>query len=117
LPRCEGVGFVGPTEKITPETVEAMRDFGLATIAAGHCTGWRAIAALTNAFRDKIVTLTLTRFEKENDEIDRIPFVHRDSHLQVALEASDAGPCPAQGIHNDDRWNRDNLPDNCQRTG
>ena len=30
-----------------------MRDFGLAVIAAGHCTGWRAITALANEFGDK----------------------------------------------------------------
>jgi 7,8-dihydropterin-6-yl-methyl-4-(beta-D-ribofuranosyl)aminobenzene 5'-phosphate synthase len=53
-----GFHLSGPTEKIIPETVEAMRDFGLATIAAGHCTGWRAMAALTNAFGDKVVTPT-----------------------------------------------------------
>lgn len=53
-----GLHLSGPTEKIIPETVEAMRDFGLATIAAGHCTGWRALTALTNAFGDKIVTPT-----------------------------------------------------------
>jgi len=35
-----------------------MRDFGLTTIAAGHCTGWRAMAALFNAFGDKTVTPT-----------------------------------------------------------
>ena len=53
-----GLHLSGPTEKIIPETVDAMRDFGLTTIAAGHCTGWRAMAALTSAFGDKIVTPT-----------------------------------------------------------
>ena len=35
-----------------------MGDFGLAFIAAGHCTGWRAMAALVNAFSDQVVTPT-----------------------------------------------------------
>jgi len=48
----------GPTESIIPQAIEAMREFGLATIAAGHCTGWRAMTALANAFGYKIVTPT-----------------------------------------------------------
>jgi len=39
-------------ERIIPETVEAMREFDLAIIAPGHCTGWRAVNALANAFGD-----------------------------------------------------------------
>ena len=53
-----GFHLSGPTEKIIPETVDALREFDLTTIAAGHCTGWRAMTALTNAFGDKIVTPT-----------------------------------------------------------
>ncbi len=53
-----GLHLSGPTEKIIPETVEAMREFDLAYIAAGHCTGWRAMTALANAFGDQIVTPT-----------------------------------------------------------
>jgi len=53
-----GFHLSGPTEKIIPETVDALREFGLASIAAGHCTGWRAMAALTATFGDKIVTPT-----------------------------------------------------------
>jgi len=48
-----GLHLSGTNERIIPETVAAMRDFGLAVIAAGHCTGWRAIAALANEFGDK----------------------------------------------------------------
>jgi 7,8-dihydropterin-6-yl-methyl-4-(beta-D-ribofuranosyl)aminobenzene 5'-phosphate synthase len=29
-----------------------MREFDLAVIAPGHCTGWRAVNALANAFGD-----------------------------------------------------------------
>lgn len=53
-----GLHLSGATEKIIPETVEAMKEFGLATIAAGHCTGWRAMTALVNAFGDSVVTPT-----------------------------------------------------------
>ncbi len=53
-----GLHLSGPTEAIIPDTVEALREFGLVTIAAGHCTGWRAMTALSNAFGDKVVTPT-----------------------------------------------------------
>jgi 7,8-dihydropterin-6-yl-methyl-4-(beta-D-ribofuranosyl)aminobenzene 5'-phosphate synthase len=32
-----------------------MAEFSLAQIAAGHCTGWRAVAALSAAFGDKVL--------------------------------------------------------------
>ncbi|HET6198997.1 MAG: MBL fold metallo-hydrolase [Candidatus Acidiferrales bacterium] len=50
-----GFHLVGPNEPIIPETVEAMKDFRLKVIAAGHCTGWRAVTALVNAFGDSSV--------------------------------------------------------------
>ena len=48
-----GLHLVGTNEHIIPQTVDAMREFHLAVIAAGHCTGWRAMAALNNAFGDQ----------------------------------------------------------------
>jgi 7,8-dihydropterin-6-yl-methyl-4-(beta-D-ribofuranosyl)aminobenzene 5'-phosphate synthase len=45
-----GFHLSGPNEGIIPQTVEAMRAFELSIIAAGHCTGWRAVTALTNVF-------------------------------------------------------------------
>ena len=45
-----GLHLSGENEKIIPETVEAMKAFEISTIAAGHCTGWRAIVALAGAF-------------------------------------------------------------------
>ena len=45
-----GFHLSGENEMIIPETVEALRGFDIATIAAGHCTGWRALTALANAF-------------------------------------------------------------------
>ena len=50
-----GFHLSGPNEPIIPETVEAMKDFGLSVIVAGHCTGWRAVTALMNVFGDSIV--------------------------------------------------------------
>ncbi|MCC7217198.1 MAG: MBL fold metallo-hydrolase [Burkholderiales bacterium] len=50
-----GFHLAGPNERIIPDTVEAMRPFRLTTIAAGHCTGWRATGALAAAFGDAVV--------------------------------------------------------------
>ena len=55
-----GFHLTGSNERIIPDTVEAMREFGLAVIAPGHCTGWRAVNALANAFGDgKIAPLAV----------------------------------------------------------
>jgi 7,8-dihydropterin-6-yl-methyl-4-(beta-D-ribofuranosyl)aminobenzene 5'-phosphate synthase len=35
---------------VIPETVAALRAFQLPFIAPAHCTGWRAVGALANAF-------------------------------------------------------------------
>jgi 7,8-dihydropterin-6-yl-methyl-4-(beta-D-ribofuranosyl)aminobenzene 5'-phosphate synthase len=48
-----GLHLAGTNEKIIPQTIDAMRAFELSVIAAGHCTGWRAMAALTQAFGDQ----------------------------------------------------------------
>lgn len=48
-----GLHLSGTNERIIAETVAAMREFGLKVIAAGHCTGWRAVTALANEFGDK----------------------------------------------------------------
>ena len=50
-----GGAMLRALEMIIPETVDAMRAFNLKTIAAGHCTGWRAIGALTSAFGHAVV--------------------------------------------------------------
>jgi 7,8-dihydropterin-6-yl-methyl-4-(beta-D-ribofuranosyl)aminobenzene 5'-phosphate synthase len=47
-----GFHLTGSNERIIPNTVEAIREFDLAVIAPGHCTGWRAVNALANAFGD-----------------------------------------------------------------
>jgi len=48
-----GLHLSGSNERIIPDTVAALREFGLSVIAAGHCTGWRAVTALANEFGDK----------------------------------------------------------------
>ena len=53
-----GLHLSGPTEKVIPETVAGLKEFNLASIAAGHCTGFRATAALLNTFGDKVLTPT-----------------------------------------------------------
>lgn len=47
-----GLHLSGTNERVIPQTVEALREFDLSVIAAGHCTGWRAMTALANAFSD-----------------------------------------------------------------
>ncbi|MBL8894441.1 MAG: MBL fold metallo-hydrolase [Rhizobiales bacterium] len=55
-----GLHLSGGNERIIPETVEALADFDLSVIAAGHCTGWRAMNALANAFgSEKLVPLAV----------------------------------------------------------
>ncbi len=53
-----GLHLSGANEEIIPQTVDALKGFGLTTIAAGHCTGWRAMAALSAAFGDKVLAPT-----------------------------------------------------------
>jgi 7,8-dihydropterin-6-yl-methyl-4-(beta-D-ribofuranosyl)aminobenzene 5'-phosphate synthase len=53
-----GLHLSGANEAVIPQTVEGLRAFDLQTIAAGHCTGWRAMTALANAFGDKVLAPT-----------------------------------------------------------
>jgi 7,8-dihydropterin-6-yl-methyl-4-(beta-D-ribofuranosyl)aminobenzene 5'-phosphate synthase len=50
-----GFHLSGANERVIPETVTAMSTFDLKVIAAGHCTGWRAVNALATAFGDAVV--------------------------------------------------------------
>jgi len=51
-----GFHLAGSTcEKIIPETVEDLKSFGLQLIVPGHCTGWRAVHALLDAFGEEVV--------------------------------------------------------------
>lgn len=50
-----GLHLSGGTEKIIPETVADLKQFGLKLLAPGHCTGWRALNALARVFGDEVV--------------------------------------------------------------
>jgi len=50
-----GLHLSGTNEEIIAPTVSALRQFSLATIAAGHCTGWRALSALNQYFGDGVL--------------------------------------------------------------
>jgi 7,8-dihydropterin-6-yl-methyl-4-(beta-D-ribofuranosyl)aminobenzene 5'-phosphate synthase len=49
-----GLHLGGVMEAIIPNTVEGLRPFGIKYIITGHCTGWRALHALANAFGDGV---------------------------------------------------------------
>jgi 7,8-dihydropterin-6-yl-methyl-4-(beta-D-ribofuranosyl)aminobenzene 5'-phosphate synthase len=49
-----GLHLGGVMERIIPETVEGVRPFAIQHIITGHCTGWRALHALANAFGDAV---------------------------------------------------------------
>jgi 7,8-dihydropterin-6-yl-methyl-4-(beta-D-ribofuranosyl)aminobenzene 5'-phosphate synthase len=49
-----GLHLGGVMERIIPDTVEALRLFAIEHIITGHCTGWRALHALANAFGDTV---------------------------------------------------------------
>jgi 7,8-dihydropterin-6-yl-methyl-4-(beta-D-ribofuranosyl)aminobenzene 5'-phosphate synthase len=48
-------------EPIIPDTVARMADFDLDVIVPAHCTGYRAVTALVNAFGDKVVPSAVGR--------------------------------------------------------
>ena len=50
-----GLHLSGATEKIIPETVADLKQFGLKLLAPGHCTGWRAVSAMARVFGDELV--------------------------------------------------------------
>src|SRR5689334_9441572 len=50
-----GFHLAGGNEKIIVDSVRDIGSFGLKLIAPGHCTGWRAVNALVNAYGDDVV--------------------------------------------------------------
>ena len=50
-----GLHLSGPSEAYIEPTVKSLRHFNLKSIAAAHCTGWRAVGAMANAFGDGVV--------------------------------------------------------------
>jgi 7,8-dihydropterin-6-yl-methyl-4-(beta-D-ribofuranosyl)aminobenzene 5'-phosphate synthase len=49
-----GLHLGGVMERLIPDTVAALQPFAIAHIITGHCTGWRALHALANAFGDRV---------------------------------------------------------------
>jgi 7,8-dihydropterin-6-yl-methyl-4-(beta-D-ribofuranosyl)aminobenzene 5'-phosphate synthase len=49
-----GLHLGGVMEHIIPQTVEALKPFDIGCIITGHCTGWRALHALADAFGDRV---------------------------------------------------------------
>jgi 7,8-dihydropterin-6-yl-methyl-4-(beta-D-ribofuranosyl)aminobenzene 5'-phosphate synthase len=50
-----GLHLVGTLERIIPDTIENLKQFNLKQIIPAHCTGFRALHALLNAFGEAIV--------------------------------------------------------------
>jgi 7,8-dihydropterin-6-yl-methyl-4-(beta-D-ribofuranosyl)aminobenzene 5'-phosphate synthase len=49
-----GLHLGGVMEHIIPQTVEALAPFDIQNIISGHCTGWRALHALADAFGERV---------------------------------------------------------------
>src|SRR5262249_39660926 len=49
-----GLHLGGVMERNIPDTVDGLRPFNIAHIITGHCTGWRALRALANAFGETV---------------------------------------------------------------
>ena len=49
-----GLHLGGVMERNIPDTVEGLRPFNIRHIITGHCTGWRALHALANAFGESV---------------------------------------------------------------
>ena len=50
-----GFHLAGANERLIPDTVDSLHAFNLTTIAAAHCTGWRAGSARSNAVGEAVV--------------------------------------------------------------
>jgi 7,8-dihydropterin-6-yl-methyl-4-(beta-D-ribofuranosyl)aminobenzene 5'-phosphate synthase len=49
-----GLHLGGVMERIIPEAVAGLRPFDVQVLIPGHCTGWRAVHALANAYGDRV---------------------------------------------------------------
>ena len=49
-----GLHLGGVMERLIPDTVEGLRPFAIRNIITGHCTGWRALHALADAYGDVV---------------------------------------------------------------
>jgi 7,8-dihydropterin-6-yl-methyl-4-(beta-D-ribofuranosyl)aminobenzene 5'-phosphate synthase len=49
-----GLHLGGVMEHLIPQTVEGLRSFDIQYLIAGHCTGWRALHALADAYGERV---------------------------------------------------------------
>ena len=50
-----GLHLSGINERVIPQTVADLKEFGLKLLAPGHCTGWRALSQMAREFGDELV--------------------------------------------------------------
>ncbi len=50
-----GLHLSGINERVIPQTVADLKNFGLKLLAPGHCTGWRALSQMAREFGDQLV--------------------------------------------------------------
>jgi len=70
-----GLHLGGVMEKLIPQTVEGLEPFDIGYFIAGHCTGWRALHALANAYGERVsqsAVGTRYRFDASLPESQRI---------------------------------------------
>jgi 7,8-dihydropterin-6-yl-methyl-4-(beta-D-ribofuranosyl)aminobenzene 5'-phosphate synthase len=49
-----GLHLAGVMERILRDTVKALGQFDIRYLITGHCTGWRALHALADAYGDRL---------------------------------------------------------------
>lgn len=54
-----GLHLAGANERIIPQTLADLRTFGLQLLAPGHCTGWRALGAMSAVFGEELAPLAV----------------------------------------------------------
>jgi hypothetical protein len=74
------------TERNIPETVEGLRPFSIPNIITGHCTGWRALHTLANAFGDADVVLLNKSDLVSDPRLGSIEDKLRRTHSSVPLD-------------------------------
>jgi 7,8-dihydropterin-6-yl-methyl-4-(beta-D-ribofuranosyl)aminobenzene 5'-phosphate synthase len=50
-----GLHLSGINERVIPQTMADLKQFGLKLLAPGHCTGWRAVSHMAREFGDELV--------------------------------------------------------------
>jgi 7,8-dihydropterin-6-yl-methyl-4-(beta-D-ribofuranosyl)aminobenzene 5'-phosphate synthase len=65
-----GLHLGGAMERIIPETVAGLKPFDIRHIITGHCTGWRALHALADAYGDRVSQSAIgTSYLFQNDSV------------------------------------------------